>query len=71
MKKILLFSTLAMCALACNNNVKTEEQEARERDSIDQAQKSIDQRFVDSLEAADMEAAHGHTHEEGDTSHSH
>lgn len=75
MKKILLFSMLSLAAIACNNNAKTEDQEARERDSMDNLQKAKDEEIVKALEAADTGAAHDHDHDHGhdhgDSGHNH
>lgn len=73
MKKLLLFSMLSMAAIACNNNVKTEDQEARERDSMDNLQKAKDEEIVKALEAADSSSAHehDHAHDHGDSGHHH
>ena len=49
MKKLILFTCVAISAAACNNNAKTEEQEKIERDSLDHAQETIDQHYVDSM----------------------
>ena len=52
MKKLILFTCVAISAAACNNNAKTEEQEKIERDSMDNVQEAIDQHYVDSMIAA-------------------
>jgi len=49
MKKLILFTCVAISAAACNNNAKTEEQEKIERDSADNVQMSKDQLYVDSI----------------------
>ena len=49
MKKLILFTCVAISAAACNNNAKTEEQEKIERDSSDNVQISKDQLYVDSI----------------------
>jgi len=49
MKKLILFTYVAISAAACNNNAKTEEQEKIERDSSDNVQISKDQLYVDSI----------------------
>ena len=49
MKKLILFTCVAISAVACNNNAKTEEQEKIERDSTDNVQISKDQLYVDSI----------------------
>jgi|LakMenEpi03Aug12_release.lakeMendotaPanAssembly.Ray.scaffolds.fasta_scaffold4351491_1 hypothetical protein len=49
MKKLILFTCVAISAAACNNNAKTEEQEKIERDSADNVQISKDQLYVDSI----------------------
>lgn len=49
MKKLILFTCVAISAVACNNNSKTEEQEKIERDSTDNVQISKDQLYVDSI----------------------
>ncbi len=73
MKKLLLFSMLSLAAIACNNNAKTEDQEARERDSMDNLQKAKDEEIVKALEVADSGAAHEHEHEHdhSDPNHKH
>lgn len=54
MKKIFIYTVWAVSVAACSNNAKTEEQEKKERDSIDAAQKAVDQHYVDSIMQADM-----------------
>ena len=49
MKKLILLTCVAISAVACNNNAKTEEQEKIERDSTDNVQISKDQLYVDSI----------------------
>ena len=60
MKKLILFTCLAISAAACNNNAKTEEQEKTERDSLDNAQETTNQHYVDSMIAA-QEAQQSYT----------
>lgn len=55
MKRIVLFSTLIITALACNSSAKTEQQEEKERDSTDKVQVDKDQRYVDSIMKAEEE----------------
>jgi hypothetical protein len=64
MKKLLLISALVMVAASCNNG-KTEAQEEKQRDSIDNVQLDANQRLVDSMERADEARQHdsmGHDH---------
>ena len=56
MKKLVLFSVLAVFAVSCSNNNKTDEQENAERTSTDSIQKTKDEMFVDSLERAEEAA---------------
>jgi hypothetical protein len=53
MKKLILFSCLLCLAMSCGSS-KTEEQETKERDSMDNAQEVINQQYVDSIMNADM-----------------
>ena len=73
MKNILFISALVLGMSACSNNPNTEAVEQAQRDSLDQAQQSVNQRFVDSLEKAEMlkemQGEHDHTHGSGDTAH--
>ena len=55
MKKIILFSCLLSLTMSCGSS-KSEEQEAKERDSMDNAQEAINQKYVDSIMNADMNA---------------
>jgi len=52
MKKLILFTCLAISAAACNNNAKTEEQEKQERDSSAEVTEAQNQHYVDSMIAA-------------------
>jgi hypothetical protein len=49
MKKLILFTCLAISAAACNNNAKTEEQEKLERDSSAEVTEVQNQHYVDSM----------------------
>ena len=49
MKKYILYTCVALSAAACNNNVKTEEQEKHERDSMDNIQLDKNQLLLDSI----------------------
>jgi PBP1b-binding outer membrane lipoprotein LpoB len=49
MKKFLLLASVALFFNACSNEAKTEEQEQKERDSIDQVQLEKNQHMVDSI----------------------
>ncbi len=55
MKKIILFSCLLSLTMSCGSS-KSEEQETKERDSMDNAQEAINQKYVDSIMNADMNA---------------
>lgn len=55
MKRIILFSTLILTAIACKSGSKTEQQEEKERDSTDKVQVDKDQRYVDSIMKAEEE----------------
>ncbi len=56
MKKLILFSCLLTLVYACGSS-KTEEQETKERDSMDNAQEAINQKYVDSLMNADAQVS--------------
>ena len=66
MKKLILFTCVAISAVACNNNAKTEEQEKIERDSTDNVQISKDQLYVDSIMKA-QEAQQSNTNSGAET----
>lgn len=75
MKKILLFSTIILASVACNNSTKTDAEETSQRDSMDNAVLDKNQAILDSIEAADNatptdSAAHDHSHEGHDHDHS-
>lgn len=56
MKKLFLFTLIAVAAVACNNNPAAEAQEQVLRDSSDNVQEEMNQAFVDSMMAADEKA---------------
>jgi hypothetical protein len=58
MKKLLLISALTIIAVSCSNSGKTEAQEEKQRDSIDNAKLDENQRLVDSMERADEAKQH-------------
>lgn len=68
MKKILLFSTIILASVACNNSTKTDAEETSQRDSMDNAVLDKNQAILDSIEKADNandSSAHDHMHEDG------
>jgi hypothetical protein len=79
MKKLFLISVLSVLAVACGNNAQQEAEEEKKRDSMANAQKSLDERLVEEMEAKDdsirkAQEAHmhdssnhdGHDHDHGD-----
>ncbi len=56
MKKIFLIAITAFVFTACNNNVKTEQDEQKQRDSMDAAQNVKDSLAVEAKIMADMMA---------------
>ncbi len=56
MKKLIVFSCLLCLTLSCGSS-KSEEQEIKQRDCLDKIQVDKNQRYVDSIMKADMEAS--------------
>jgi len=56
MKKLFLITVLSVLAISCNNDTKTEAVEEQKRDSIDNVQKSADEKLVEEMEARDDSA---------------
>lgn len=54
MKKLIIVSSLALFAVSCGNNTKSESELEQERDSAIEEQKAINQEYVDSMMQAEM-----------------